>query len=716
MNMKNVDEVSNKLFLLTQQNLIINQHVFITTSDLEGKIIDISQAYLDFTGYKREDVIGKNHRIFRNHNMDQDIIRHLWESLKEQKTWRGELKNNKASGEEYWINTIISPLYDKNNDIIGYISIKEDITSKKRLEELSTIDSLTLLHNRRYFDTYFKRELKRSSWKNETFALLLISVDDYEYYRNVYGRLNADTVILQISNAMKMSIDSSIHELFKVTETEFALILLNCNDTYISEISHKLLHSVEVLQIKNSESNTSDDFTVSIGVANIDTNKYNYYCDDIYNIADANLSAAKKNGGNNVITEINSNQAHKLKNIDIITKLPNRGALVHDISILHDEAMLIILHIKQINSLKNLYGFRFTTEIVTTKANQLLETLRDEEASLYSLNLQEFAILITNKNLFDKYFLILKHFILMNNDYFINDLEQAIPADFTAGIAYGNDSIFNHADLVLQEAILSKLSYKIYQNNPTATQLQEDTINRLIVYKNALHEGKIIPYFQPIVDSHTSKVIKYEALARLETEDREIISPYYFLDSAKEDKSFEYFTRQMMQKVFNVFAKNDIEISMNLSYENITSETMVDYIKNRLEKYGGKGITFEIVESEDIQNYKVLEEFILLVKSYGCKVSIDDFGSGYSNFTQILQLNIDYIKLDGSLIEKLNSDINVKHMIKGLLEYAQNANIQTIAEFVSSRELAESVRELGIDYMQGYYYGEPKPQDYYGMK
>lgn len=714
--MKKDDDISNKLFLLTQQNAIIDQYVFMTTSDLEGRIVDISQAYLDFTGYKREDVIGKNHRIFRNHDMDKKIIKHLWESLKEQKIWKGELKNNKASGEEYWISTVISPLYDKNNTLIGYTSIKEDITSKKRLEELSTIDSLTLLHNRRYFDTYFKRELKRCSWKNETFSLVLVSVDYYENYRNIYGRLNADTVILQISNAMKMLLDSSVHELFKVTETEFALILLNYNDEYVNKIAQQLLSCVVALQIKNSESKTSDFFTVSIGAANIDTQVYTYYCDDIYNIVDANLSTAKKNKGNNVVSKLNSKHAHELKNIDIITKLPNRGALVHDISILHDEAMLIILHIKQINSLKNLYGFRFTTEVITQKAKQLLETLRDEEASLYSLNIQEFAILITNKNLFDKYLLILKHFILMNNEYYINDLEQAIPADFTAGIAYGTERIFNHADLVLQEAILSKVSHKIYQNNPTAIQLQEDTINRLRVYKNALHEGKILPYFQPIVDTLTSEVIKYEALARLETEDGEIISPYYFLDSAKEDKSFEYFTRQIMQKVFNVYAKNNVEISMNLSYENIASETMVDYIKNRLDKYGGKGITFEIVESEDIENYKLLEQFILLVKNYGCKVSIDDFGSGYSNFTQLLRLNIDYIKLDGSLIEKLNTDTNVKHMIKGILEYAKNSNIKTIAEFVSSKELAESVKELGIDYMQGYYYGEPKPQDYYGMK
>ena len=142
---------------------------------------------------------------------------------------------------------------------------------------------------------------------------------------------------------------------------------------------------------------------------------------------------------------------------------------------------------------------------------------------------------------------------------------------------------------------------------------------------------------------------------------------------------------------------------------------MLNYIINRLDTYGGEGITFEIVESEDIKDYEVIEKFILMVKGYGCKVSIDDFGSGYSNFTNIIKLNIDYIKLDGSLVEKLNSDLNVRHMIEGLLIFSKNANIKTIAEFVSSKELADSVKELGIDYSQGYYYGEPGSAESYDL-
>ncbi len=709
-------DVNSKLFLLTQQSEIIDKYVYMTTSDLTGKITDVSQAYSNFTGYKREDLIGKNHSIFRNHDLDKAIIKHLWDTLGQNLIWEGELKNNKYSGEEFWIQSVISPLYDPTNKKIGYVAIMEDITSKKRLEELSTQDPLTLLHNRKHFNYYFKRELKRSSWKKEKFTLMLLSVDYYENYRNVHGHLYADKVILQIANALKKSITSTVHELFKVTQTEFAIILFNYDEQYIKNFANQLLSCVESLKIPNEQSKCSEYFTISIGIANIDTQTNSLYCDDIYNIADANLSTAKINGSNTVISDMDCSRMDSMKNIDVITKLPNRNALVYDISILHSEAMLIILHVRRLNSLKDLYGFNFASEIITKKTHQLLEILQDEEVSLYSLNLEEFAILVTNKNLFEKYLSILKHLILMNNDYFINDLDQAIPADYSAGVAYGVENIFNHADLVLQEAILSKVSYKIYENNPTATQVQADILNRLRVYKDALHDGKIIPYFQPIVDSHTAKVIKYEALARLETEDGEIISPYYFLDSAKEDKSFEYFTRQMMQKVFNIYGNNNIEISMNLTYENINSETMIEYIKNRLDKYGGERITFEIVESEDIQDYKVLEKFILMVKHYGCKISIDDFGSGYSNFMQVLRLNIDYIKLDGSLVEKLNSDENVRHMIQGLVVYAKNANIKTIAEFVSSKELAQSVKELDIDYIQGYYYGEPKPQEFYGLK
>jgi EAL domain-containing protein (putative c-di-GMP-specific phosphodiesterase class I) len=320
---------------------------------------------------------------------------------------------------------------------------------------------------------------------------------------------------------------------------------------------------------------------------------------------------------------------------------------------------------------------------------------------------------VTDERLFDKYLSLIRYSVLEDTMIVSSSFDEsdAPIVTFTAGISYGIKNILHNADVVLQEALLRKVSYLEYKDEIDAISKEIESIGRMKVYKKALVDGSIVPYFQPIVDTQSGKIIKYEALARIISDD-EVISPYYFLESSREDKSFEAFSRQMMQKVFNVYSKNDINVTINVTYENLVSKEMIKYIKNRLDKFGGEGITFEILESEEIKDYRVVEEFILMVKEYGCNISIDDFGSGYSNFTNVLLLNIDYIKLDGTLIENINTDQNVLSVVKSILDFAKGAGMKTIAEFVSTKDIAQKVKELEIDFSQGYFYSEPKsPQD-----
>lgn len=403
--------------------------------------------------------------------------------------------------------------------------------------------------------------------------------------------------------------------------------------------------------------------------------------------------------------------------IEKTTNLPNREALMEDISHLKNEAMLIILHMNQIEAVKQLYGFEITKKVIVDKSEKLSHLIKETEATLYSINLQKFAILVKERMFFDKYLSILQFSIFNNMDnckYCTDDGEDII-TDFTAGVAYGVEHLHHTANVALQEATISKENYKIYDTVSECAITKKMTLNKHKVYKDALHEGYVVPYFQPIIDARDDSVMKYEALARLLLPDGTIVAPYHFLNVALEDKTFEFFTRQMMQKVFNIYDKTSAQISMNLTYENIKSKTMLEYIKNRLEKYGGERITFEIVETEEIEDYEVVENFILMIKEYGCKISIDDFGSGYSNFTNLVKLNIDFIKIDGLLITKLLSDEKARLIVQGLIHFAKNINIKTIAEFVSSKELSECVKELGVDYIQGYYYGEPKDATFYNL-
>ena len=134
----------------------------------------------------------------------------------------------------------------------------------------------------------------------------------------------------------------------------------------------------------------------------------------------------------------------------------------------------------------------------------------------------------------------------------------------------------------------------------------------------------------------------------------------------------------------------------------------MDYFFDLLNTYKfNELLTVELLETEDFTNYELVHDFCMRVRSYGIKVALDDFGSGYSNFSHILQLPVDYIKIDASLISNIDRDRNSRIMVETIVELAQKLNVLTIAEFVSSGEILAVVKEIGVDYAQGFFLGKP---------
>ena len=728
-NIENLINILNKLIdsiIINQQlkeknNLIryhqdiIDTHLLQVIYDLDGNTIDVTQALLENTGFTKDEFFHENcFSINPNHNRTFQT-KVIWENITKDDIWKGELDSIKKDGEKFLVNVIINPLFDTVGKKIGYRSIKKDITYRKKFEELTITDALTSLYNRKYFESYIKQELNKASLSDGKVALLLVDIDYFKNYNDIYGHEEGDKTLIEFANIINSHINLKIDNAFRVSGKTFAIVLTNKKDENIIKYINTLQSELKSKAIEHTGSGVSKYLTVSIGALNIDLKSQLYTADEFFSMTENSLCKAKETGNNKYIFT-NKIYNNCFTYVSKISKLKNRNQLIDDLSQIQNNAMLVIFQVSQIKTIESLYGMETVTQVLIDKTKELKTLLIDDNVDLYKINFKEFALLIGNEKLFDKYTSLIESFLInhVNNEE-LNT--KNIVANFTAGASSGITDLLNNSSQALLTALDQNIRFYTYDEDKN-TDNENINIDHMIdmkVYRDALYEGNIYPFFQPIVDVHTQSVVKYEALARIITEEGSVISPYYFLKASKDDKSFEFFTRQLMQKIFNVYSKNDVEISINLTYENILSQTMVAYIKNRLDKFGGSKITFEIVESEDIKDYEIILDFISMVKGYGCKISIDDFGTGYSNFINLIKLNADYIKLDGSLIEKILEDHSVQTMVQALVTFAKSTDMKTIAEYVSSKELAKAVKEYGIDLSQGYYYGEPRQAKEYGL-
>ena len=152
-------------------------------------------------------------------------------------------------------------------------------------------------------------------------------------------------------------------------------------------------------------------------------------------------------------------------------------------------------------------------------------------------------------------------------------------------------------------------------------------------------------------------------------------------------------------------------VSINITKEDIVNQETTNYLIELLQQYPTlkERITLELVESEGIENSIEVRNFLQTARAHGCLLAIDDFGAGYSNFEYLSRLNVDFIKIDGSLIKNMDTDANAYATVKTITHFAKNLGILVVAEFVHKKEILEKVQELGIHYAQGFYLHEPSP-------
>ncbi len=192
--------------MLSEYTEIVDKNVIISRTDLNGRILYVSDAFCGVAELPREELIGRTHSIISHPDMDKAVYKDLWETIAWGNVWKGELKNRSGKGNAYWVSVTISPTYGKSGRINGYTAVSTDITVKKQMEKLSVTDPLTGLYNRLRLDAVFRKELERCERYGCPLSVILIDVDGFKSINDSYGHQTGDVVLREAADVLRKNI------------------------------------------------------------------------------------------------------------------------------------------------------------------------------------------------------------------------------------------------------------------------------------------------------------------------------------------------------------------------------------------------------------------------------------------------------------------------------------------------------------------------------
>ncbi|AOY89630.1 hypothetical protein BKP64_16430 [Marinobacter salinus] len=438
-----------------------------------------------------------------------------------------------------------------------------------------------------------------------------------------------------------------------------------------------------------------------------------YYVDTtIVPIIDQNGDILEFISIRNNITDIILNQELLTQQrTDKLTGLRSRARLIEDLTN-KQPSQLALMDVRNFKSFNDYYGITIGDRILIELAAELERCCHDQGIIVYRLYGANFALMPVSDIEFSEFKIILEGLarelqanpISVNNEHF--DIE------FFFGVGRGSKNLLTFAETALQRVKQENTPNSVFELSEQDFDHTENFywLNEI---KEALRDGRMVSHYQPIVSvSGDSGSAKHESLLRMIGRDGEVISPFRFLGLAKKSKYYPEITRKVVADAFSLASSRNFTVSVNLSAEDIENTSTSEFILGQLAEHGGSNLIFEITETESIQDYSRVKRFVESIRSFNAQIAIDDFGSGYSNFSYLIELQPEYVKIDGSIISRILSDEKSRLITESIVDIAHKIGSKVIAEFVSSEDIAQVLRAINVDYFQGFHFGKPGPLAY----
>ncbi len=395
------------------------------------------------------------------------------------------------------------------------------------------------------------------------------------------------------------------------------------------------------------------------------------------------------------------------KNVDQLTKLGSKYALYK--SITQEVQSLIYLNIDYFDFINNVYGIDKANKLLIECAKRL-NLFLPKNAEVFHITADEFAILLDEPSA-EQDILLAKQIQAFFKEAAVDFDEYSHYIVFSIGIDRGMGKE------LLENAKYASKESRFYGGNqitlfsPMSEYMKEqkESLYWTEVLKKAFSDDRIFTYYQPIINNIDSNVKHYEVLCRLMDDDSKLVDASKFIHSARLVGLITQITRTVIDKSFKLFKDNDYNFSLNISMHDLHECYLEKFLVYKCNRYGidPQRVYLEIVEDIIFSKSSEIDEQILSLKEAGFHVIIDDFGSDKSTYSRMFDLEAEIIKIDGSFIKGISQNNLNQIIVKSIVDFAKNSGIKTIAEHVENLQDYEKVKELGIEYAQGYFLGKP---------
>ncbi|MEN6544098.1 EAL domain-containing protein [Parvibaculum sp.] len=416
---------------------------------------------------------------------------------------------------------------------------------------------------------------------------------------------------------------------------------------------------------------------------------------------------------------VRDDQLVRLSTFDELTGLLNRVRLKGELSDVLTQARtpsaFLLLAVDNLARINESYGFDVGDEVIVGVAERLGGMSRRADAlGRYSGN--KFGVVLRNCT-HDRLGDVAERLLGSVRDQAIQTSRGPVAITMSAGCislpfhAQTVEAALAHAEEALMSAKqMHRDSYVVYAPSREREKMRQRNIHLADELISALNDRRIRLAYQPIFSSRSGEPEFYECLIRLVHEDGRIIAAGSFIPIAEKLGLIGLLDYRVMELAIETLrARPDVKLALNVSGGTTSDRMWLDALVAQLRSDPGLAtrLTVEITETVAIHDMAEAAGFISQLRDLGCQIAIDDFGAGYTSFRNLRALDVDLVKIDGSFVQNLIENRDNQFFVRTLVELAHNFNLPIVAEWVSNEDEVAMLRDLGVEYLQGFYLGEP---------